>query len=102
MTNNEKKTVIDTYALYLRWAAAGGVKGPPVAIMTAEQAAEVEACIREAAKEMTPLERFALQGRIEGQSGSRMAEISRYSRLSVYQALNSAIQKIDFNNFKEV
>lgn len=100
MTEKEKKALIDTYALYLRMTAAGA-KSPPVALMGPEQAAGVEACIKEAAKMMTPLERFALQGRIEGLSGSQMAEISGYGRLTIYQAFNSAIQKIDFDVFKE-
>ena len=47
---------------------------------------------------MTPLERFALQGRLDGLSGKEMAGISGYNRLTIYQALNSAIQKINFES----
>lgn len=33
MTNNEKKSVIDTHTLYLHWVAAGGAKSIPVVLM---------------------------------------------------------------------
>ena len=97
MTENEKKTILDTYALSLRLAASDA-KGQPVALMTPDQTAEVEACIKAAVGRMTPLVGFALLGRLDGLSGKEMAGISGYNRLTIYQALNSAIQKINFKS----
>ena len=82
MTENEKKTILDTYALSLRLAASDA-KGPPVALMTPEQTAEVEACIKAAVGRMTPQERFALQGPHEGLSGKDMAGIYGYTPLTI-------------------
>lgn len=96
MNTSDKKMIIDAYALCRRRELAGADERP-LLLPNAEQARKIEACIMEAAKKMTPLECYTLQGRIDGLSTEQMAAHANYTPGYICQVLNAAVQKIDFS-----
>lgn len=97
ISNN--KTIIDTYILHRRWMASGIdiSDGNVITLLSDDEVSKIEDAIKAATPSMSPLERYALQGRLDGLSGEQIARASGYHVITVYQAIASAIAKINFS-----
>lgn len=94
------KSIFNMYVMHQRLATSDVIANHPMKLLDDETVTEIEAAINDAAPSLSPLERIALQGRLDGLTNSQLAQVTGYSAAYISQALSSAIRQLDFSTIQ--